>query len=363
MSQVSSGGEGSDKRPGTPPRKAASPNRPAAKAAGASKGRQNGPGSKGRPPGGQNRGPKPQSGGAGGKGRAPRQNTTISARPPGRFSPSTIAFGSIALVVVIVVVFVIIKVTSTSSGGNNPHQTLLAPVPASAHLVSTVTGVTPSVIDAVGTGSGVTAPSVVKNQPALTSGGKPEVLFIGAEFCPLCAAERWAMVQAFSRFGTWSGLETTSSSPWDSAPDTPTFSFRSAKYTSPYVDFVFVEHETNDNNGPGTRKLFQPLTTAENNLWNKYSAQLLGSAPGFPFVDFGNKYFVTSNSYDPTLLQGLTQQEVANKLSNPTDPVTEGIMGTANYLTAAICALTNNQPASVCSASGVQKAAAALKSS
>src|SRR5215471_17073708 len=36
----------------------------------------------------------------------------------------------------------------------------------------------------------------------LTSGGKPEMLYIGAEYCPYCAAMRWSMAVALSRFGT-----------------------------------------------------------------------------------------------------------------------------------------------------------------
>ena len=54
--------------------------------------------------------------------------------------------------------------------------------------------------------------------------------------------------------------------------------------------------------------------------------------------------FVTGPSYVPGVLAGLNQQEIAAKLSNPTDPVTQRIVGTANYLTASICAVTGNQP-------------------
>ena len=354
MSQVQPGGDRSGQRPGSPPRKGAPPKRPAAKAA--PKGRQNGSAPKGRPPGGAKGGRPPTSGAKGA-----RQNTTISARPPRRFSPSTMAFGSIALVVVIVVVFVVIKVAGGSSKPSSTQDSLPAPVVASAALVSSVTGVPDSVINAVGIGgSSVNAPSTLSNQPPLTSGGKPEVLFIGAEFCPLCAAERWAMVQAFSRFGTWTGLQTTTSSPWDSDPATATFTFRDAKFTSQYFTFVPVEHETNDNHGAGTRAPFQPLTKAQTNLWSTYSSKF-GISPGFPFVDFGNKVFVLANSYDPGVLQSLTQEEIAKKLSNPADPVTQGIVGTANYLTAAVCKLTGNQPASVCSATAVKSAESAFK--
>src|ERR1700722_13770422 len=147
------------------------------------------------------------------------------------------------------------------------------------------------------------------------------------------------MVMALSKFGTWSGLQETTSSPWDAYPATATFTFRDAKFTSNYVSFVPVEHETNDNNGSGTRKLFQPLTAAQGNLWSKYSAKF-GQQTGYPFLDFNNKIFVVGPSYVPDVLAGLNQQEIAAKLSNPNDVVAQRIVGTANYLTAAICNMT-----------------------
>jgi hypothetical protein len=353
MSQVQRGGEGSGGKPGAP-RKAAPAKRPAA--ATATKGRQPGAGS-GRPPGGGAKGRPPSAGGA--KGRAPRQNMKITAPPPRRFSPSTLAFVSIAVVVVIVLVFVVVKVT----GSNTPTTSATAippPSPASPAVVAKVTGVTPAEMDAIGLGQGVTAPSVLKNQPNLTSNGKPELLYIGAEFCPYCAAERWSMVLALSRFGTWSGLKESTSSLWDAFPSTATFSFRDATLTSQYISFVSVENQTNDNNGQGSRKPLQRLTTAQGNLWTKYSTQF-GTTTGYPFISFGNKVFVLGPSYVPDVLAGLNQSDIAAKLSNPNDVVTQRIVGTANYLTAAICALTGNNPSSVCSASGVHKAAVALK--
>jgi hypothetical protein len=248
--------------------------------------------------------------------------------------------------------------SNTPSAGKN--GLLPPPAPASAQVVADVTGVSPSVAATVGTGSGVTPPQVLKGQPKLTDGNKPELLYIGAEFCPYCAAERWAMVMALSRFGTWTGLTETTSSPWDAYPATATFSFRDAKLTSQYFSFVSVEHETNDNGGSGTRKLFQPLTNAQSALWSKYSTHF-GEQTGYPFLDFDNKIFVLGPSYVPDVLAGLNQQEIAAKLSNAKDVVTQRIVGTANYLTASICAMTGNQPASVCSASGTHKAAAAMK--
>ena len=78
-------------------------------------------------------------------------------------------------------------------------------------MVTDTTSVPASTLDTVGAGSGVTAPPEIKGGTPLTSGGKPEVLYMGAEYCPFCAAERWAMVVALSRFGTFSGLSTVHS--------------------------------------------------------------------------------------------------------------------------------------------------------
>jgi hypothetical protein len=53
-------------------------------------------------------------------------------------------------------------------------------------------------------------------------------------------------------------------------------------------------------------------------------------------------------SYDPAVLAGLSWATIATDLHNPSSPVTKAIGGTANYITAAICKMTGNQPASAC---------------
>ncbi|HEX9034101.1 MAG TPA: hypothetical protein VF834_19850, partial [Streptosporangiaceae bacterium] len=50
------------------------------------------------------------------------------------------------------------------------------------------------------------------------------------------------------------------------------------------------------------------------------------------------------------VLAGLTWSQIASKLKNPTDPVAINITGAANYITASICKMTNNAPATVCTA-------------
>ena len=122
-----------------------------------------------------------------------------------------IASGAIIAVVAIVVAFIVVKTNSkpsaSSSASNGPTGAALASV------VSDLTSVPASATDKIGSGGGqVTAtPKAVTNGTPLTANGKPEMLYMGAEYCPYCAAERWAMIQALSRFGTFSGLSTVHS--------------------------------------------------------------------------------------------------------------------------------------------------------
>ena len=121
-----------------------------------------------------------------------------------------IASGSVIAVIAVVVAFIVFKANSKPS---TPAASSSSTITGSAlnDIVSTVTSVPASTLDTVGNGgSAVSAkPIPVKGTAtALTSGGKPEMLYQGAEYCPYCAAERWAMIVALSRFGTFSGLQT-----------------------------------------------------------------------------------------------------------------------------------------------------------
>jgi thiol-disulfide isomerase/thioredoxin len=219
--------------------------------------------------------------------------------------------------------------------------------PVSSSVLQAVTHVEPTVLAAVGTG-GASAPQALHSQPPLKGPtGKPEFFYFGAEYCPYCAAQRWAVVVALSRFGTFSHLSQTTSSSSDVYPDTPTFTFYQSSYSSPYIDFVSVESEDRQRNP------LQTPTAEQQQLFSKYDAPPYVSAQAqetFPFIDVANRYLVSGAGYIPDVLQGLSWQEIANDLSNHNSPVAKGILGTANYLTAAICQATNQQPTQVCSA-------------
>ncbi|MGN6606446.1 MAG: DUF929 family protein [Jatrophihabitans sp.] len=216
-----------------------------------------------------------------------------------------------------------------------------------------------SVFDTVGVGTASARPHPV-SAPALTSGGKPLVLYVGAEYCPYCAAERWAVTVALDRFGTFTGLGQTASSPSDVYPSTPTLTFHGASYTSRYLALTAKEIQSNQVvNGE-----YAPLDTLipdEQALLTKYDQPpYVQSSGGIPFIDVGGRYVISGATYDPQVLHGHTQAQVAAALSDPSSPITRGIIGSANLVTAAVCSITGQQPAAVCSSAGVRAAATAL---
>jgi hypothetical protein len=312
-----------------------------------------------------------------------RPATQAAKRPPARPNTRPPARGSsgrpaglftwlaIGLVVVIVAALVLIKVLSGSP--TTPGKTTFSPVDATTF--NQITKVPMSVFNAVGVTSEavqVNAPIPIKGQPALTeqnSAGKtvPEVLYIGAEYCPYCAAQRWSTIVALSRFGTWSGLGNMTSYAHDVYPSTPTFTFVKAKFSSPYLAFTSVEEYTNYLNAAKSYyATLQKPTAAEVKLVEKYDTGKyitgLSSSDGnpIPFMSFGNQFLVSGASYSPDTLTNLNRAGIATGLSDSTSPVTDAIIASANYQSAAICSLTHNMPSNVCTSSGVMAAKKAM---
>jgi hypothetical protein len=58
--------------------------------------------------------------------------------------------------------------------------------------------------------------------------------------------------------------------------------------------------------------------------------------------------------YLPDVLSGMTWTAVADALAQASSPQAKAILGSANLITAAVCKLTADQPASVCSSSTIQ---------
>lgn len=271
-----------------------------------------------------------------------------AARRAQRRNQLFITGGSILGVVVIVVAMILIKTlgsSSPSSSGSGPTGTAL---PAS--VAQQITSVPASTLDSVGAGSvspsSLTQSGVTGSGNALSSQGKPEMLYIGAEFCPYCAAMRWSMAVALSRFGTLSTpLRGIHSSATDTDPNTPTLTFYKTTYSSKYLAFTPVENET-VNKTP-----LQATTTAQNLVWAKYEPN--PNTRGYPFIAFSNKYVIKGPLFDPAVLAGKSWSQVAAAINDPSSPIAKGVLGGANYITAAICKMTNGQPTSVCTSKAV----------
>lgn len=264
-----------------------------------------------------------------------RRRSVRRARRPWWRGPAPLV-GIVIVVIAIIIAFIVI------SNQNNSDASIGKP--ASATIVNKVTGVSPSVIAAVGTG-GLTNPIRAISSTRLSKDGKPELLYVGAEFCPHCAADRWSLVNALSRFGTFSNLHYMRSASTDM--NLATFTFKGSSYTSKYFSFTPVEYEDRSGNQ------LEPLNNQQSQLFST-----LGGS-GFPFLDFAGQYandapHAYSGGYDPSILSGLDWSQIADKLTNANDPVTQAIVGNANYLTAAVCAITHNQPASACGVSAVK---------
>ena len=241
----------------------------------------------------------------------------------------------------VVIVIVIALVAALALGGSKKNS---GPdrLPATPALVTKTTSVPAAVFNTVGTGTITGVPQPVNGTP-LTAGGKPLVLYIGAEYCPYCATERWPMVVALSKFGTFTGLKTTTSSSTDVYADTPTWSFYQSAYSSPYLTFQSVETATR------TGAPLETPTAQQLAIQQQYDPKLT-----IPFVQLGGKYLITGATYDPGVLQNKTHDQIASALSDPNSDVAKGAIGTSNTLIAAICNLTKNQPANVCTQPAVK---------
>jgi len=280
-----------------------------------------------------------------------------------------LAGGAILVVAIIVVAFVLVKL---NSGSKSPAAASSGPTgTALTALTNQVTGVPTSVTDKVAGGGAQkglfvsTKTSTEVNNAAnqlgsffgtvdgstpLTSAGKPEVLYLGGEYCPFCAAQRWAMVNALSRFGTFSGLTTTHSSSTDTDPNTPTYTFYKSTYKSDYITFTPVEEYTNYRigNSSSTSVGYQTLQTPT--AAQQALAQAYNPSGSIPFMDLGNKYVQVGNlsPLTPTLLAGKSWAQVAAAMNDPSSKLGQAEIGNANYMTAGICKLTNNTPATAC---------------
>ena len=260
----------------------------------------------------------------------------------GRSRSRILLFGAGATIVVVALVVAVL-----TSGESAAPTTTVAPSAAAA-AVAAVTSVDAAILDAVAAGTEGGAATAVSGTP-LAIDGKPEVLYLGAEFCPFCAAQRWPLIIALSRFGTFDGLSVSHSSSTDVYPDTPTFTFFGSTYRSDVLAFTAVETATNEPDGNGGYTPLQSPTAAQMAV-----VQELNPQGGIPFIDFAGRFVISGASFDPGVIEGMSANDVVTALAESQSAVARSVLGRANMIAATQCQLTENQPAAVCSSAAVR---------
>lgn len=262
----------------------------------------------------------------------------------------------LTIIVTIAVIFVSLIIGFYFALNNSSPYRKFVGQSASASVLGAVSGVSDSTLNAVGVPSNVHPPNSISGS-ALTSGGKPLILYIGGDYCPFCAVERWSLIMALDRFGNFSGLQYMLSSSSDVNPNSPTFTFSAASYTSKYVSFVGWEEW-----GQDPAVIVNPLTSGQcgtlncTSLVSQYDVcpGTSGSGGGVPFIDIANTYAVNCGAQSTLVLSGKNwtgSNGVAPLLNDPNDNNARLIDGAANTLITAICAVDGHQPSSVCSQS------------
>jgi hypothetical protein len=287
-----------------------------------------------------------------------------SAHSLRRWPRRYIALGLI--IVAIVLLGSLVLVRDNFSPTSSPTTETFNAAPSS--LVSTVASVPASVYDTVGVSS-PTAP--VTPLRSTTGGGdapmwtatgddgpaKPVVFFYGAEFAPYAAAERWPLVLALSRFGTFRQLGLMQSSPTTAFADLSTFTFYDTDYTSKYVSLQSVERYSSLD-PTGARYLSLQVPDARESA---AVASYGSGADSFPLLDVANRYVLDGASFTPSVLIGLSQDQIAGDLTSPASPLTQAVVAAANQISASICSVDGQKPANVCQSRGVEAADDALK--
>jgi len=274
-----------------------------------------------------------------------------------------LALGLIVVAIILLGALVLVR----DNSGPSTTSTVETFSPASSSLVSTMTSVPPSVYNAVGVSS--PANPVLAPQPAgngraplwlaTVSGGPPlpVVFFYGAEFAPYAAVQRWPLILALSRFGTFNQLGLMQSSASTAFANLSTFTFWNVSYTSKYLILESVERYSSLDPTGGRYLSLQTPDARQAAAIASYGQ----NSDTFALLDVANRYVVNGASFTPGVLAGLSQSQIAGDLTTPASPLTQAVVTAANEITASICAVDDDKPGSVCDSRGVQAADEELK--
>lgn len=167
----------------------------------------------------------------------------------------------------------------------------------------------------------------VTDQPLKRSSGKSLVYFMGAGFCPFCAAERWAIVKALERFGKWDGLEEDKSADHDEKYlNIPTFNLAHARYSSEYVEFAGKE------NADRNFEPLQELDDSDYEILDMYNPDQM-----IPFLLIDGQYIQVGAGFSPEPIQNMLHEQVRSELDKPDSAIGKAIRAEIDNITALVC--------------------------
>jgi thiol-disulfide isomerase/thioredoxin len=165
------------------------------------------------------------------------------------------------------------------------------------------------------------------SKETMKQNGKLYVFFMGAEYCPYCAAERWAIVRALQKYGQWNGLKQTISAARDEPfLNLPTYDFTEATYTSSHIEFV--SREIKDREFKQLQKLLKP----EEKLVRKYNP-----SKEIPFLLIAGRFVQVGAGFTPKIFIGHTFRQTETELKKIESDIRKTIDAEANIIAALLC--------------------------
>jgi len=188
------------------------------------------------------------------------------------------------------------------------------------------------------------------SKDTIKKNGKLFVFFMGAEHCPYCAAERWAIVRALQKFGQWNGLKQTISAARDEPfLNLPTYDFTEATYTSSHIEFVSKEIKNRE------FKPLQKLLKSEEKLVRKDNPDKY-----IPFLLIGGRFMQVGAGFTPKIFIGHTFRQTETELKKQESEIRKTIDAEANIISALMCIA--GLPPELCKETGVAELVAQASS-
>ena len=162
------------------------------------------------------------------------------------------------------------------------------------------------------------------------SNNKINIVSVSGEFCPYCAVDRWVLVMALSKYGTFSNLQTI----YSDESNIPTYTFHGASYTSSKINFQPCEVLGNTYN-PNTQSYnkLDEMNPLQSSLMNKYN-----SGGSIPFFCIGGQIYRVGagTSININSFTGQTVSQVQSQINTQSGTLYSQIKTESDYLVSLI---------------------------